>query len=64
MVNRTAVEAKADNIVEMGEPLGELYSALWQAVGEFVEALTKISYPDAEVHMGILAASGVERIQT
>jgi hypothetical protein len=32
MVNRTAVEAKADNIVEMGEPLGELYSALWQAV--------------------------------
>jgi hypothetical protein len=24
-----------------------------EQMGEFVEALTKISYPDAEVHMGI-----------
>jgi len=32
MVSRTADEAKADNIAQMGEPLGELYSALWQAI--------------------------------
>jgi len=32
MVNQTADEAKATNIAEMGQPLGELYSALWQAI--------------------------------
>jgi hypothetical protein len=32
MVDRTAEEAKEANIAKMGEPLGALYSALWQAV--------------------------------
>ena len=32
MVNRTAEEAKKANIEAMGEPLGALYSALWQEV--------------------------------
>jgi hypothetical protein len=32
MEDRTAEEAKTANIAEMGEPLGALYSALWQAV--------------------------------
>lgn len=32
MVDRTAEEAKQANIEKMGEPLGALYSALWQAV--------------------------------
>ncbi len=32
MVSQTPGEAKATNIAEMGEPLGELYSALWQAI--------------------------------
>jgi hypothetical protein len=31
-VDRTAKEAKKANIAKMGEPLGALYSALWQAV--------------------------------
>jgi AbiU2 len=44
MIQRTAVEVKADNIEKMGHPLGAQYSALWQEVanihlnwGEFVE---------------------------
>jgi hypothetical protein len=32
MVDRTAEEAKKANIAKMGEPLGALYSALWQAL--------------------------------
>jgi hypothetical protein len=32
MVAQTADEAKKANIAKMGEPLGELYSALWQDV--------------------------------
>jgi AbiU2 len=32
MVSRTAEEAKASNVAEMGAPLGELYSALWQQI--------------------------------
>jgi hypothetical protein len=32
MVDRTAEEAKEADIAKMGEPLGALYSALWQAV--------------------------------
>lgn len=30
MVDRTADEAKADNVAKMGKELGEVYSALWQ----------------------------------
>ena len=32
MVDRTAEEAKKANIEKMGEPLGTLFSALWQEV--------------------------------
>jgi hypothetical protein len=32
MTEHTADEAKAANIAEMGAPLGELYSALWQEI--------------------------------
>jgi len=41
---RTAVQAKADNIAAMGQPLGEQYSALWQELvwlyriwGEYID---------------------------
>jgi hypothetical protein len=29
---QSAAQAKAENIVVMGEPLGELYSALWHSI--------------------------------
>ena len=32
MLDRTAEEAKKANIEKMGEPLGALFSALWQEV--------------------------------
>jgi hypothetical protein len=52
-MGQSAEEAKKANIDKMGEPLGELYSALWQSVAvisSLLEGLRRAILDQARTH--------------